>query len=413
MKVLVIGRGGREHAMAWKIAQSDKVAQVFVAPGNLGMAQHFTCVPINETDNAALLTFAQQEGIDLTLVGPESALMNGLVNHFQAHQQPIFGPTQSAAMIEGSKEFAKDLMAQYQIPTAAYATFDAYETAKAYLLEQGAPIVIKFDGLAAGKGVVVAQTVEEADQALQEMLLNAKFGKGKVVIEEFLEGPEFSLMALVHGETVLPMAIAQDHKRLLEGDKGPNTGGMGAYTSVPAIPQTAIDQAIETIMKPTATAMVKEGKPFTGILYGGLILTQQGPKVIEFNARFGDPETEVVLPKMKSDLVEVVLQLMQEKPTTIEWHDNYFLGVVLASKGYPETFEKGVAIKGIESCKNLLFHMGTDKKGDEWVNNGGRVLFVVGEGKTPQEAQQHAYEGVAAITSENLVYRKDIGWQAL
>ncbi len=413
MKVLVIGRGGREHAMAWKIAQSDKVAQVFVAPGNLGMAQHFTCVPINETDNAALLTFAQQEGIDLTLVGPESALMNGLVDHFQAHQQPIFGPTQSAAMIEGSKEFAKDLMAQYQIPTAAYATFDAYDTAKAYLLEQGAPIVIKFDGLAAGKGVVVAQTVEEADQALQEMLLNAKFGKGKVVIEEFLEGPEFSLMALVHGETVLPMAIAQDHKRLLEGDKGPNTGGMGAYSSVPAIPQTAIDQAIETIMKPTAAAMVKEGKPFTGILYGGLILTQQGPKVIEFNARFGDPETEVVLPKMKSDLVEVVLQLMQEKPTTIEWHDNYFLGVVLASKGYPEAFEKGVAIKGIESCKNLLFHMGTDKKGDEWVNNGGRVLFVVGEGKTPQEAQQHAYEGVAAITSENLVYRKDIGWQAL
>ncbi|HNX22219.1 MAG TPA: phosphoribosylamine--glycine ligase, partial [Bacteroidales bacterium] len=303
MKILVVGRGGREHVIAWKIAQSKRVTELYVAPGNDGMNSQYLGVPINETDINGLVEFVKKQQIDLTIVGPESALMEGIVDQFQANKLKIFGPTQKAAMIEGSKEFAKDLMTKYQIPTADYKTFTDYTEAVAYLDQKGAPIVVKYDGLAAGKGVVVAMTYNEALTALQEMLLDAKFGEGKVILEEFLEGPEFSLMALVNGEKVIPLAIAQDHKRAFDGDQGPNTGGMGAYSSVPIIPDEMIKQAVETIMKPTAQAMVSEGTPFTGVLYGGLILTKDGPKVIEFNARFGDPETEVVLPKMKSDLV--------------------------------------------------------------------------------------------------------------
>lgn len=413
MKILVVGRGGREHAIAWKIAQSKRVTELYVAPGNDGMNSQYLGVNINETDVDGLVEFVKKQQIDLTIVGPESALMEGIVDQFQANQLKIFGPTQKAAMIEGSKEFAKDLMTKYQIPTADYKTFTDYSEAVAYLDQKGAPIVVKYDGLAAGKGVVVAMTYEEALTALQDMLLHAKFGEGKVILEEFLEGPEFSLMALVNGEKVIPLAIAQDHKRAYDGDQGPNTGGMGAYSSVPIIPDEMIKQAVETIMKPTAQAMVSEGTPFTGVLYGGLILTKEGPKVIEFNARFGDPETEVVLPKMKSDLVEVILDLLEGKGNEIEWHENYFLGVVLASKGYPNTFEKGIEIKGLDQVKSTVFHMGTALTEGKWVNNGGRVLFVVGEGKTLQEAQNKAYEVVANITSEALFFRKDIGWQAI
>jgi len=413
LNILIIGRGGREHAIAWKTAQSKLVSKIFVAPGNDGIAEDFECVNINETDTDKLIQFAKEKNIHLTIVGPEAALMNGIVDAFQARNLKIFGPTQTAAQIEGSKQFAKELMHRHSIPTASFEVFYDYENAKQYLLEKGAPIVIKYDGLAAGKGVVVATTIDEGNQALQEMLLFHKFGKGKVVIEEFLSGPEFSLMAFVNGETVLPLSIAQDHKRAFDGDRGPNTGGMGAYTPVPIIPQTAVDEAINTIMKSTAIAMVKNGTPFTGILYGGLILTQAGPKVIEFNARFGDPETEVVLPKMKSDMIKVIFELLDGKSPEIEWFENSFLGVVLASKGYPEVFEKGVEIEGIDATNSLIFHCGTTKKGNKWVNNGGRVLLVVGDGKTLAEARKNAYLSVEKIKSKNLFYRNDIGWQSL
>lgn len=413
MKVLVVGRGGREHAIAWKVAQSKLVTELFVAPGNDGMKTQYSCVPIDELDSEALIEFVQKNHVDLTIVGPESALMNGLADQFALHNLKIFGPTQAAANIEGSKQFAKEIMVKYNIPTAQFATFNNYPEAKTYLDQVGAPIVVKYDGLAAGKGVVVAMTTQEADQALQDMLLNAKFGDGKVILEQFLEGPEFSLMALVHGETVLPLSIAQDHKRAFDGDQGPNTGGMGAYSPVPVIPQEMIDLAVETVMKPAAKAMVAEGKPFTGILYGGLILTANGPQVIEFNARFGDPETEVVLPKMKSDLVQVILDLLDGVETKIEWHDRCYIGVVLASKGYPNAFEKGIEITGLEHVPNTVFHMGTSFKDGKWLNNGGRVLFVVGEGATLREAQENAYQGISFIQSPALFYRKDIGWQAL
>jgi len=416
LNILIIGRGGREHAIAWKTAQSPLVSKIFVAPGNDGIAETFECVDINETDTEKLILFAKEKEIHLTIVGPEVALMNGIVDEFQKHHLKIFGPTKAAAQIEGSKQFAKELMYKHHIPTAAFEVFESYESAKQYLLAKGAPIVIKYDGLAAGKGVVVATTVEEADQALQEMLLNDKFGKGKVVIEEFLSGPEFSLMAFVHGETVLPLSIAQDHKRAYDGDQGPNTGGMGAYTPVPIVPQVAIEEAVAGIMHPTARAMVANGTPFTGILYGGLILTKDGPKVIEFNARFGDPETEVVLPRMKSDMIEIILALLNGETPEMEWHTNAFLGVVLASKGYPEAFEKGIEIEGldeIERSNTLVFHCGTAKKEGKWVNNGGRVLFVVGEGSTLADARKNAYGTVETLGTKNLFYRNDIGRQSL
>ena len=412
---MIIGRGGREHAMAWKIAQSSLNPQLFIAPGNDGMRTipnaNVTLVPIDETDTPKLLQFAQNQHIDLTIVGPEAALMNGIADAFKAAGLPIFAPAQAAARIEGSKQFAKELMQKYDIPTAAFRTFEDYQDAKKYLDQVGTPIVIKYDGLAAGKGVVVAMTTQEADEALKDMLMNDKFGKGKVVMEAFLEGPEFSLLTLVNGTQVVPLVIAQDHKRAFDGDKGPNTGGMGAYSPVPIIPQEQIDWAVEHIMKPTANALVSEGCPFCGILYGGLILTNQGPKVIEFNARFGDPETEVVLPKMKSDFLQHVLDLMAGKTVNPEFYDQCFLGVVLAADGYPNKYPKGLNIKNLESVKQLIFHMGTQCENGQWLSNGGRVLFVVGKGDTLKEAQQDAYEGVRSIDCPELFHRNDIGWQ--
>ncbi len=413
MKILIIGRGGREHAIAWKVAQSNLVSQVFVAPGNAGIGQQFINVPINETDNTAIVQWSKENSIDLVIIGPEAALQNGLADELIKNNIKVFGPTKAAAQIEASKEFAKELMRKYHIATADFATFSDYESAKKYLDEKGAPIVIKYDGLAAGKGVVVAMTTEEADAALRDMLLDAKFGEGKVVMEEYLEGPEFSLLTLVNGCQVVPLVIAQDHKRAFDGDEGPNTGGMGAYSPVTIIPQTAIDEAVEKIMKPVAAAMVDEGKPFCGVLYGGLMLTKNGPKVIEFNARFGDPETEVVLPKIKSDLVQHIMDVLNGRPTHVEFHDDTFLGVVLASKGYPGSYPKGLPIDGLDEVKQLVFHMGTAKKDGKWVTAGGRVLFVVGRGRTIQEAQKDAYEGVHKISSDALFYRNDIGHQAI
>lgn len=412
MKVLVIGRGGREHAIAWKVSQSALVEQVFVAPGNAGIGRQFVNVPIDEKDNTAIVRWSKENEIGLVIIGPEAALQNGLANELTANGIKVFGPTKEAAQIEASKEFAKELMRKYHVATAGFATFSEYGSAKQYLEEKGAPIVIKYDGLAAGKGVVVAMTKEEADEALRDMLLNAKFGEGKVVMEEYLEGPEFSLLALVNGRQMVPLVIAQDHKRAYDGDKGPNTGGMGAYSPVAVIPQAAVDEAVEKIMKPVAAAMVEEGRPFCGVLYGGLMLTENGPKVIEFNARFGDPETEVVLPKIKSDLVRHILDVLEGKETKVEFYEDTFLGVVLASKGYPGSYAKGMPIEGLDEVKQLVFHMGTAQKDGQWVTAGGRVLFVVGRGRNIQEAKEDAYKGVRQIKSDALFYRNDIGYQS-
>lgn len=420
MRILVIGRGGREHAIAWKMAQSALKPELFIAPGNVGMKSvtaqtgaPVTLVNLDENATEALRDFALQNHIDLTVVGPEAALANDIATVFAKAGLRIFAPTAAAARIETSKEFAKDLMHKYQIPTAAYRTFEDYAAAKQYLDQQGAPIVIKYDGLAAGKGVVVAMTAEEADNALKDMLLDNHFGKGKVVMEEFLQGPEFSLLTLVNGEQVVPLVIAQDHKRAYDGDKGPNTGGMGAYSPVPVIPKEQIEWAVENIMKPTAKALIAEGCPFCGVLYGGLMLTKDGPKVIEFNARFGDPETEVVLPKLKSDLTQMMLDILDNKDVKPEFHDDAFLGVVMAAKGYPGSYTKNIPLRNPDELRQQVFCMGVKEENGQLLSNGGRVLIVLGQGKTLKEAQQNAYQGVKEMEHPELFHRSDIGWQAI
>ncbi|PEE39506.1 phosphoribosylamine--glycine ligase [Bacillus pseudomycoides] len=416
MNVLVIGRGGREHALAWKFAQSEQVEKVYVAPGNEGMRDVATPVAIDENDFDALVLFAKENNIGLTFVGPEIPLMNGVVDRFEAEGLRVFGPNKAAAVIEGSKAFTKELMKKYDIPTAAYETFTNYEEAVAYIQKIGAPIVIKADGLAAGKGVTVAMTLEEALQAVKEMLQDVKFGEAskKVVIEEFLDGQEFSLMAFVNGTTVYPMVIAQDHKRAFDGDKGPNTGGMGAYSPVPQIPESAVEVAIETVLHPTAQAMIKEGRSFTGILYAGLILTNEGPKVIEFNARFGDPETEVVLPRLDNDLVDVCNSVLDGGKLVLKWSEEAVIGVVLASKGYPEAYEKGAIIRGLDTLEDaIVFHAGTAMKHGDFVTNGGRVLFVACKEKDLQEAKNKVYKEIEKIESDGLFYRSDIGYRAI
>lgn len=416
MNVLVIGRGGREHALAWKFAQSEKVEKVYVAPGNEGMRDVATPVDIDENDFDALVLFAKENHVELTFVGPEIPLMNGIVDRFKEEGLRVFGPNKAAAVIEGSKAFTKELMKKYNIPTAAYETFTDYEEAVQYIQKVGAPIVIKADGLAAGKGVTVAMTLEEALQATKEMLQDVKFGEAskKVVIEEFLDGQEFSLMAFVNGKTVYPMVIAQDHKRAFDGDKGPNTGGMGAYSPVPQIPESAVEEAVKTVLHPTAKAMIQENRSFTGILYAGLILTNDGPKVIEFNARFGDPETEVVLPRLENDLVDVCNAVLDESELTLQWSDEAVIGVVLASKGYPEAYKKGEIIKGLDALQDVIvFHAGTAMKHGDFVTNGGRVLFVACKANSLQEAKDKVYKEIGKIESDGLFYRSDIGYRAI
>ncbi|MEM5623375.1 phosphoribosylamine--glycine ligase [Bacillus thuringiensis] len=416
MNVLVIGRGGREHALAWKFAQSEKVEKVYVAPGNKGMRDVATPVDIDENNFDALVLFAKENNVELTFVGPEIPLMNGIVDRFKEEGLRVFGPNKAAAVIEGSKAFTKELMKKYNIPTAAYETFTDYEEAVQYIEKVGAPIVIKADGLAAGKGVTVAMTLEEALQAVKEMLQDVKFGEAskKVVIEEFLDGQEFSLMAFVNGTTVHPMVIAQDHKRAFDGDKGPNTGGMGAYSPVPQIPESAVQEAIKTVLHPTAKAMIAENRSFTGILYAGLILTNDGPKVIEFNARFGDPETEVVLPRLENDLVDVCNAVLDESELTLQWSEEAVIGVVLASKGYPEAYKKGDIISGLDALQDVIvFHAGTAMKHGDFVTNGGRVLFVACKANSLQEAKDKVYKEIGKIESDGLFYRGDIGYRAI
>jgi len=411
MKVLVVGSGGREHAIVHALSKSSKVTEIYAAPGNAGIAKLAMCVNIKDTDVNSLVEFAKAEAIDLVVVGPEAALAVGVVDEMTKANIKAFGPTKAAAQIEASKKFAKDLMFKYNIPTAKYESFSDYEEALAYVKANSIPTVLKYDGLAAGKGVVVAMTMDEAVEALKDMLLDDKFGHGKVVIEEYLEGPEFSFMCFVDNENVYPLEMAQDHKRAYDNDMGPNTGGMGAYSPLPFITEEDYNYAMNEIMIPTAKAMVKEGVPFKGVLYGGLMKTKNGIKVIEFNARFGDPETEVVLPRLSSDIYDAFVAIVDGNKPVLEWEDCYTIGIVLASKGYPGSYEKGFVIENADS--DDIYHMGTkiDDNGN-LVTNGGRVLFAVAKGNTLEEANKKANKLVDEIKCENLFYRTDIGAKA-
>lgn len=409
MKVLVVGGGGRCHAIVDALSKSAKVTKIYCAPGNGGIAGQAECVPIQVSDVAALLKFAKETAVDLTVVGPEASLAEGIVDAFRAEGLRIFGPTKAAARIESSKEYAKDLMARHGIPTAAYRTFDNFDEALAYVKAGPIPVVIKYDGLAAGKGVVVALTLKEAEDALRDMLLDESFGKGRVVVEEFLNGPEFSFMCIVNNSKLYPLDIARDHKRAYDHDAGPNTGGMGAYSPVPFVTPEIRRTALDTIMQPVADAMVAEGVPFTGVLYGGLILHNGVPKVIEFNARFGDPETEVVLPRLKSDFFELIDAAVDGRDFETEWSDDSVLGVVMASKGYPGKYEKGYPVRGLDNVKTPVYHMGTALRDGNLLTVGGRVLMVLGRGNSLAEARRQAYGSVADIDCDNLFNRSDIG----
>lgn len=406
MKILVIGKGGREHALAYACHKSKLCDELYMAPGNPGMAKIGTCVDVSDSDIEGLVSFAKEKQIDLSIVGPEATLSLGVVDAFQKAGLKIFGPTKAAAQVESSKDFAKNIMAKYGIPTAAYQTFDDLEKATAYVKEKGAPIVIKEDGLKAGKGVTVAQELSEALEALEAAFCQAG---NKVVIEECLVGFEFSLICLVHNEQVIPLEIAQDHKPVFDGDKGPNTGGMGSYSPVKKITPEIVENAMETIMKPMAKAMVQEGVSFTGFLYGGLMLTQDGVKVIEFNARFGDPEAEVVLPRLESDFVQAILDVMENKPVHLTWSSKVSHGVVLASTNYPASSTKGAVIQNTDNLDALVFHMGTKMEKDQLVTDGGRVLMVVTLEDTLEEAYAHTYKEVEKIECTDLFYRHDIG----
>ena len=415
MKVLVVGGGGREHAVVDALSRSPQVSKIYCAPGNAGIARQAECVPVKDTDVEGLLSLAREKEIDLTVVGPEAALVAGIVDRFREEGLRIFGPTKAAARIESSKEFAKDLMGRYGIPTAGYRAFDDYRKASEYVRSRPLPAVLKYDGLAAGKGVVIARTMEEADAALRDMLLDDKFGKGRVVVEDFLTGPEFSFMCFVSGRKVLPMVLAQDHKRAFDGDEGPKTGGMGAYSPLPFITPEDEAFALEKVMQRTADALCDEGCPFTGVLYGGLMKTPQGIRVIEFNARFGDPETEVVLPRLKSDIVEIFSAVADgwELEHPLEWHDFSTVGVVLASKGYPGSYAKGAVIEGLDEVDGAVYHMGTASKEGRIVTAGGRVAIVVCAAPTLGEALEKCNREVGKVRCDNLFHRTDIGRKAI
>ncbi len=420
MQVLVIGSGGREHALAWKAAQSASVEKVYCVPGNPGIAQIAECVPMDISDNDALVAFALENKIDLTIVGPEVPLANGVVDAFRAKGLAIFGPTQAAAQIEGSKSFAKDLMKKYGIPTAAFEVFTEAEAAKAYIVEQGAPIVIKADGLAAGKGVVVAMTLDEALEAVDMMMCDQAFGSAgcQVVVEEFLTGEEASILTFCDGTTIVPMISSQDHKRAYDNDEGPNTGGMGTYAPAPVVTADVLARVQKEILEPTVAAMKAEGIPYTGCLYAGLMITENGPKVIEFNARFGDPETQVVLPLLDSDMAEIMMACVNGSlaDLDIQWKDGAAVCVVMAAGGYPQGYRKGDVISGLDKAAELgatVFHAGTATKDGNIVTNGGRVLGVTAIGSDVQKAVDNAYEAVRSIHFDDVHYRNDIAYRAI
>jgi phosphoribosylamine---glycine ligase len=418
VKVLVIGNGGREHALAWKLAQSPKVARVFCAPGNAGTALLGDNVEIAVEDIDKLLAFAREEGIGLTVVGPEVPLTLGIVDAFRASGLKVFGPTAKAAELEGSKAFAKDLMAKYNIPTAKYAVFTEAGPAKDYVGRIGAPCVVKADGLAAGKGVIVAMDINTALTAVDE-IFDGRFGESgrRVVVEEFLEGQEVSLLAFVDGKTALPMVPVQDHKRIFDGDQGPNTGGMGTYSPPLVFTEELSQEVMEQIVKPTVAAMHKEGREFTGVLFTGLILTKEGPKVLEYNARFGDPETQVIMMRLESDLVEIIEAALEQSLDQVElkWSEGAAVCVVLAAGGYPGDYNKGHVITLPKELPDwgMLIHAGTSLMGGIVLTNGGRVLGVVAKGSDLVEARQRAYQLAEQVSFEDMFYRKDIGDKGL
>ncbi|HNC87077.1 MAG TPA: phosphoribosylamine--glycine ligase, partial [Agitococcus sp.] len=421
MNILILGSGGREHALAWKCAQDPRINTVFVATGNAGSATEAKCqnVAINMLDNQALLNFAQENNVELTIVGPEAPLVNGVVNAFRAAGQKIWGPTQYAAQLEGSKAFAKDFLARHQIPTAYYGVFTDTHQALAYVREKGAPIVIKADGLAAGKGVIVAMTLDEAEAAVTDMLSGNKFGSAgaRVVIEEFLDGEEASFICMVDGVNALAMATSQDHKRIGDADTGPNTGGMGAYSPAPVVTPEVHARVMREVIMPTVQGMAAEGHPYTGFLYAGLMIDATGaPKVIEFNCRFGDPETQPIMMRLQSSLVELVeAGLAQQLPTEAQWDARPAVGVVMAAGGYPNDVRKGDVIKGLDilHTHSKVFHAGTSLENGAVVTNGGRVLCVTALGKTVSEAQANAYRHVQEITWADEYHRTDIGYRAI
>lgn len=423
MNVLVIGGGGREHALAWKAAQSSTVDTVFVAPGNAGTATEpkLKNVDIGVTDTDALLNFAEQNSVALTIVGPEAPLVAGVVDAFEKAGQKIFGPTQAAAQLEGSKAFTKDFLARHAIPTADYANFTDIEPAVAYVKEKGAPIVVKADGLAAGKGVIVAETVEDAEAAIRDMLAGNAFGEAgsRVVIEEFLDGEEASFIVMVDGKNILPFATSQDHKRAADGDKGPNTGGMGAYSPAPVVTPDIHQRIMDEVITPTVEGMAAEGHPYKGFLYAGLMIMADGtPKVIEYNCRFGDPETQPIMMRLQSDLVPLCLAACDEKLSgqSISFDDQAAVGVVLAAGGYPDSYNKGDEIGGLDAAAALdgkVFHAGTALKDGKTVTSGGRVLCATALGSNVTAAQQNAYNLVSKISWQDMYYRTDIAHRAI
>lgn len=425
MKILVVGSGGREHALVWKIAQSPLVKKIFCAPGNGGIAQLAECVDIKADDVAALLGFARKEKIGLTVVGPEVALAAGIADEFQKAGLRIFGPQKKAATLEASKVFSKQLMKKYGVPTADFEVFDDPDKACAYIEKIGAPCVVKADGLAAGKGVVVAKTVLEAKQAVKAMMQDKVFGSAGniVIVEECLAGEEASILVITDSKTVIPLASAQDHKRIFDNDQGPNTGGMGAYSPAPLITGALAKEILENIIYRTVDGLAKEGIVFQGVLYAGVMVTQNGPKALEFNVRFGDPETQAILPRIESDLVEVMLATVDgtlskvKKAGGIRWTEGSCVSIVCAAKGYPGDYEKGKEITGLSEAARLentiVFHAGTKLQGDKIVTSGGRVLGVTGTGVSIKEAIDTAYRAVSKINFEGMQFRKDIGFRAL
>lgn len=423
MRILLIGSGGREHALAWKLAQSARVQKIFAAPGNPGMAEldKVECINLKTDDLEKVADYAEEVSIDLTVVGPEAPLVAGLADVFKRRGLPVFGPSKAAAQLEGSKAFSKSLMAKYHIPTAFFKICDDIETAKAYIKEKGAPIVVKADGLAAGKGVVVAMTEQEALDAVDEMMAGHKFGSAgaRLVLEEYMEGEEASLLAFTDGKTVVPMIASQDHKRVSDGDLGPNTGGMGTYAPAPVMTDVLRLRAAETILKPMVAAMAAEGIPYQGCLYAGLMINGDSIKVVEFNCRFGDPETQVVLPLLDGDLAEIMLGCATGTLDQVEigWHDSAAVCVVMASGGYPGKYETGKEITGLASANSddgvVVFHAGTRAENGKVLTAGGRVLGVTAVDSSIRAARDKAYNAVGKISFEGNFYRKDIAWRAL
>lgn len=418
MNILVIGSGGREHALVWKLAQSPKVSKIYCAPGNAGTSQIAENVNVKAENLASLLKFAKEKKIDLTVVGPEVPLVAGIVDLFESNGLKIFGPSKAAAQIEGSKVFAKELMKKYKIPTAAFASFTDPNEAKDFAKKLGAPVVIKADGLAAGKGVIIAQTLAEAESAIDSMKEFGEAGK-RIVVEECLIGEEASILCFTDGKTIVPMASAQDHKRVNDNDEGPNTGGMGAYSPAPIVTPELLDQVKREILLPTITGMETEGMPYQGVLYVGIMVTKTGPKVLEYNARFGDPETQCILPRLKTDLIDILRSTIDVQLSTIsiEWDPRAAVCVVLASGGYPGAYQKGMEIKGLHDARQLddviVFHAGTEEKGGKILTAGGRVLGVVGLEDTIRHAIDRSYLAVKMIEFKDMHYRKDIGRKAL